>query len=59
MDVDKAFIDQEMETLRSEIRRAQEFLLKAEGALVAWQTIKAHAEQRQKEKGEEPIFNEP
>jgi len=57
MIVDRAFIDREMETLRTEIKRAQEFLIKAEGALVAYKTILEHAEKQPKP--EEPVFNEP
>lgn len=59
MDVDRAFVDKEMETLRTEIKRAQEFLIKAEGALVAYKTILEHAAKRESERVEEPIFREP
>lgn len=55
MTVDRAFIDREMETLRAEMKRAQEFLIKAEGALTAYQLILDHAAKQP----EEPVFNEP
>jgi len=57
MTVDRLFINQQMETLRAEIKRAQEFLIKAEGALTAYKAMLDHVNQQEKER--EPVFNEP
>lgn len=55
----REFCEKEMETLRSEIKRAQEFLIKAEGAMAAYQVMLTEIAKRETDKGEEPVFNEP
>jgi len=55
--IDPLFIHRQMESLRAEIVRAQEFCIKAEGELTALKKVLDHAAALEKDR--EIVFNEP
>lgn len=57
MTVDPLFIHRQIEILRADITRAQEFCIKCEGEIAALKKVLDHAAAMEKER--ETLFDEP